>query len=41
MPRDRWPQLDSVQIRDRAGFAHLDGGLPVGSPDEALDAARY
>jgi hypothetical protein len=77
---DRWPQLDHVQIRYRAGFAYIDGvlpdgqilplcrlrftgvlhtwgfaiylasrdgyqdnilpsGLPVGSPEEALDCA--
>lgn len=28
--RDRWPQLESVQVRFRAGFAYLDGVLPGG-----------
>ena len=27
---DRWPQLDHVQIRYRAGFAYIDGVLPEG-----------
>lgn len=29
--RDRWPQLQQVQIRYRAGFAYLDAVLPDGN----------
>lgn len=29
--RDRWPQLQEVQIRYRAGFAYLDALLPDGN----------
>ena len=38
--RDRWPQLDSVQIRYRAGFAYLDGVLPSG-PVQPLCRLRF
>lgn len=28
--RERWPQLDRVEVRYRAGFAYVDGILPDG-----------
>lgn len=28
--RARWPRLDRVQVRYRAGFAYVDGVLPSG-----------
>ncbi len=35
--RERWPQLASVQVRYRAGFAYIDGVLPDG---EVLQLCR-
>ena len=35
--RERWPQLDQVKVRYRAGFAYVDGVLADG--DDAADCA--
>jgi hypothetical protein len=28
--RERWPQLEAVKVRFRAGFAYVDGVMPDG-----------
>jgi hypothetical protein len=38
--RDRWPALDHVSVRHRAGFAYITGHLPDGA-DLPLCRLRY